>query len=185
MCNHQHHFHTHSTFYEHLEVTISYALKWISPRCSIYQSYPQLLQKGHQYCNVGLAHENLETSVPSPHVTPKSQTLDASTMFSSPARWGPLDINKGVPHSLLLIPTPTHSFIASGSSPRRLAYCFASPVLNTTSPAPDAVGHAWTRTLYRKFRMQWATPGPEHLPKRMPDIERQNRCQIEWQLDAR
>ena len=94
--------------------------------------------------------ENLETSVPSPHVTLKSQTLDATAMFSSPARWGPLDINKGVPHSLLLIPTPTHSFTASGSSPRRLGYCFASRVPNTTSPAPDAVGHAWTRTPAKK-----------------------------------
>ena len=26
---------------------------------------------------------------------------------------------------------------------------------------------------------------PTRMQKRMPDIERQNRCQIEWQLDAR
>ena len=56
---------------------------------------------------------------------------------------------------------------------------------NTISPAPDAVGHAWTWTPYRQLRMLWGTPGPEHHIASFGTHARENECQsicqIEWE----
>ena len=55
---------------------------------------------------------------------------------------------------------PEHHIASSGCCRPRL-----DP--NNTSPAPDAVGHAWTRTPYRQLRMLWATP--VYMSDRMPN----------------
>ena len=54
-----------------------------------------------------------------------------------------------------------------GATPSPPPFVLLSPFAmpcdrNSISPAPDAVGHAWTRTSYRQVLMQWATPAREN-----------------------
>ena len=73
-------------------------------------------------------------------------------LFSPPARWGSLDFDKGATpflHSFLLLPSLDPVFFL---------HC------GVTSPAPDPVGHAWTRMPERMpDRMS------EWMPDRMPE----------------
>ena len=64
---------------------------------------------------------------------------DSSWYCSSPARWGSLDLNKGVPHS--------------------------DPLTQSLRPiASSDSSHAWTRTPYHERWRQLETHGPEHMP---------------------
>ena len=81
------------------------------------------------------------------------QLRTSAVYFSPPATWGSLDLNKG----------------ATTSSPSSSSW--------TLARAPDAVGCAWTQTLHRELRMQWAAPGLELYISRDPNS-------IWWAPDA-
>ena len=97
------------------------------------------------------------------------KTVWTNIHVSPPARWGPLEFNKGATPSslLLLLLFPPTLPLSRTFSPLFLACSSCSSswrgfqLLWTVSRAPDAVEDVWTRTPYRELRMLWYTPGPE------------------------
>ena len=60
-------------------------------------------------------------------------------------------------HEHLFFPT---CHFNKGATP--LLLLLLRPLRGSALPAPDAVGHAWTRTVDRKLRWLWSVPRPDH-----------------------